>query len=142
MIFLDESGKRWSRIKRSTAAAIVLTSFPVALLLAGSLAYHPQWGVLPLAKQTAGIIISAVTHAESSKSIPTKTASKPHMPAVKPQSNKPANSQVLGVSAPSKSSAAPTPASSPQSTVSPVPTRTPAETGNPIANDFGQSHKK
>ena len=61
MIFLDESGKRWKRIKHSAAGVAVLGILPVLVLTGGSLVYHPQWGVLPLTKQATGVVLSEPT---------------------------------------------------------------------------------
>jgi hypothetical protein len=42
MIFVDESGKRWRRIKLGTRFLSTAVLFPVAILVAASLLYFPN----------------------------------------------------------------------------------------------------
>ena len=57
MIFLDETGKRWRRIKVGAGFISTGAIIPVAVLLAASALYLPSWGNLslpqPLKKPTA-----------------------------------------------------------------------------------------
>lgn len=152
MIFLDQSGKRWKRIKHSAAAITLLATVPVLALIGGSLAYHPAWGALPLVKQVAAVVSHASTKPANSTS---STMPKPMagVTNAKPQF---ATQQVAyqpGVNPGVNSNSAVPPSVVPASTSSPSTTTTPPSTtptqpqsvsptgGNPTQNDFGQSHK-
>lgn len=48
MIFLDETGKRWQRIKLGTGMLGSTMLVPIIVLIAASLLYLPSWGNVPL----------------------------------------------------------------------------------------------
>lgn len=84
MIFLDESGKRWRRIKRSTAVMAILASLPVVALLSGSLAYQPGWGVLPHFKHIFGTSSSPSTIVRVPSGLTVNEPSSPNKTTPKP----------------------------------------------------------
>ena len=143
MIFLDESGKRWKHIKRSTAGLAVFGLLPVLALVGGSLAYHPQWSVLPIIEQAAGVVLSgsikpqvvnsgstALKQAASSSSKFTRSLARI---AFAPTS---ASSTATATPASAAPKPTPTPTPTPKSPQSASPTG-----GNPTQNDAGQAHK-
>lgn len=144
MIFLDESGKRWKRIKRSTTGLAMFGLLPVLALVGGSLAYHPQWSILPIIQQAAGVVLSGSLKPQTVSSGPT---------ALKQAANSTVNttlSLARIVFAPTSASSTPTtPASAtPKPTPAPTPTPTPKSPqsasptgGNPPQNDRGLAHK-
>lgn len=151
MIFLDESGKRWKHIKRSTAAIGLLTALPVTILLVGSLIYQPDWGLLPLAKKASSLVLSVSTKAQphSSPTTATKSAPKTNTNGTK------VAGQVAYQAGGGNITSSPTsfPASSPplattlNATIAPSSTQTTQSTSasptenNSAQKDYGQSHK-
>ena len=139
MIFLDESGKRWKRIKHSTIGVGVLISLSLAVLLAGSVAYNPQWGVLPQVQHAAGAVLAAAagTGINTTKTLtnngtiptPKKTFSTTRTVAYQ--------SALANAVTTSASIASPSPTATPRPTATPAPT----PRGNPIENDYGIAHK-
>lgn len=78
MIFVDHTGRRWRRIKRSTLGLTFLATLPFAALIAGALAYSPHWSLLPLAMHPAAAPIQAANSvAPASAATPTKPNLKP-----------------------------------------------------------------
>jgi len=138
MIFLDESGKRWKRIKHSTIGVTALGSLSVAVLLAGSVAYNPQWGVLPLVQHTTGAVLAAATGAVQDKSKAPTPKNTTSTAKKTPAAARPVAYQSAVTNAVLTSALVATPA--PKAAPSPTPTPTPK--GDPIQNDFGQYHKK
>ncbi len=143
MIFLDESGKRWKRIKRSTAGITLAVTLPVLALIGGSLAYHPQWGVLPLISQATGAVLSGSTKTLTGN--PGSTAPKRTSTSITATAH--AIAQVAYQLAAKSSITAPPIASAPSSTPTPTPAA-PAKPqsvsptgGDPTQNDPGLAHR-
>lgn len=142
MIFLDESGQRWKRIKLSTAAAVSLVALPVVAVVGGSIAYHPTWGSLSLIHQVASVaglesgnLASAYVQSPQSAAAKAKAAARVVTYAgaslVLASGSNPISS--TAVTQPTSSATITSTSTSPKST---SPTG-----GNPVQNDFGQSHK-
>lgn len=136
MIFLDESGKRWKRIKHSTAGVTLLCVLPVVALLGGSLAYHPQWGVLPLIKQATAVVLTG-----SAKLRPTSPS--PTTPKLTAKAVATATTAIARVAyrpAAASSSTVSSTTTQPATTTTSLPAVA-TTAANPTQNDFGQSHK-
>lgn len=148
MIFFDESGKRWKRIKNSTFVLAVLGSVPVAALIMGGLIYQPQWGIIAGVKYGTGVVLANTAKL---------SAQSPATPTPKPTSAPPARkttpaNQLVAYRASSTSiaseyslAAAPIAPSTPTPTPTPpptaqLPTSSPAAV-NPTQNDDGQAHR-
>ena len=141
MIFLDESGKRWKRIKHSSAGIVAIGTLPVIALVGGSLTYHPQWGVLPLITQAAGVVLSGSTKSQPSN--PVATAPKQRTKTVAPTFKAKPQVDYIQAATTSNTIPAPTPSSTATLLVT-APTQpqpTTPTSGNPTKNDYGQSHK-
>lgn len=52
MIFIDESGRRWQRIKRTVGVVGSTTVIPIAILAVASLLYLPSWGAIVIPTAT------------------------------------------------------------------------------------------
>jgi hypothetical protein len=140
MIFLDESGKRWRRIKHSTTGLGLLCVLPVLALVGGSLAYQPQWGILPLSQEPAPVVLSGATTAQPGP------ASSPSPGATPKPSKTPAKPTArLAYQATATSLLIlPTPTPAPKAariTPAPAPTPSPTPKPNPTQNNAGQAHK-
>jgi hypothetical protein len=151
MIFFDETGRRWKRIKYSITAAALLTSLPVIALIGGSLAYQPHWGSLPIIKQVAGAVLP---HSSNNQPGPSSSSTGPASEKTsasqttkqlvyKPNTNNsstsstPQTSNTTSTTQPPSTTTIPTQA---QSTYPAAATVSPTG-GNPAQNDFGQSHR-
>lgn len=148
MIFLDESGKRWRRIKRSTALLSSTVVIPVGILVVASLLYLPSWGSISLPKpfHTGKVLGTSVTAVSptvenkknslfrstgSSQAVGTSqpasaagTAQPSTTPGTLPPSTTPPTSITLPVTSPTQST--------------PTPFNQPIQTGN---SEYGQSHR-
>lgn len=142
MIFLDESGKRWKRIKHSTAGIALLGSLPVGVLVLGSLVYQPQWGLLPLVRQATGAVLSTSAKSQPNQPASTKSKTAPKTVQTAAQVVRQLAYQAAGAisaSIPASTSVAAAPTANP---VTPTPAQSVSPTsGNPAQNDYGQSHK-
>lgn len=144
MIFLDATGKRWQKIKRSTALMALAGAMPVAVLAVGSFTYQPQWDLIKLARQAGNVFTGTPKPLSSGGNGPNNSQS-----SSKTQPRR--TSSGVG-SSPSASSAATASSTSTPTSTSTQPTTTPSTTptlpqsssptrGDPLQNDFGQSHK-
>ncbi len=140
MIFFDQSGKRWKRVKRLTVAIAGLSLIPVLALVAGSLAYQPKWGVLPFIEQAGAVLSGNIAPQSTAPKPSTGPASPSSRPASRTTQATPVQLAVL-VSGASAAAATPTPVTTTGPAASPAPSPTPTPKGNPTKNDFGQSHK-
>ena len=141
MVFLDETGRRWKRIKHSTAGLILISSLPVAALIAGSIVYQPHWSGLSLLPKSdppppvihRGTALGAST---STVTTPAQLNTASHRVAYTASTVQPITISISARPlAPSPTPQA-TPTPTPKS-ASPSPTPTPDNTHN----DFGQGHK-
>jgi hypothetical protein len=140
MIFLDESGKRWRRVKRSATAITLVVALPVLAVVGASLAYRPQWGALPLVKQVAEVVLPSSTQAHNPRLAAPKLA--PKTAGSGPgQTNQLVAYRPAGASSGAALGASFTTPASPVATPVATPTPAPPGGGNPVRNDFGQSHK-
>ena len=131
MIFLDESGKRWKHIKRSTAGLAMFGLLPVLALVGGSIAYRPQWGVLPIIQQAAGVVLSGSIKPQGVTSGPTALKQAANSTSKFTQSI----ARIAFASA-SASSTAATPAST---APNPTPTPTPKSKSSPSPSPVSTS---
>jgi hypothetical protein len=126
MIFVDETGKRWKRLKLAGVGVGLIVAVPVGVLLAGSLV-TPSWGQIPVVKQAGqllGVTKPSTTSANPPKGqvkgVTTKATPKPT------SSNKPTS---------------PTPKPAATLAATTAPTITPSSADLHRNNDYGNSHK-
>lgn len=148
MIFLDQSGRRWRRIKNSSAVMAIGGLVPVIILTIGSLGYHPSWAALsPVIKP---IIAAKSVMAEPLVAAINNQHPKPTAPVISPShaaskqlaapksSVAPAGAVVTTNSAATSAALQTTP--TPKQSASTKPTSTPQVTPIPVKNAFGQGH--
>lgn len=147
MIFLDQTGKRWKRIKRSVLASTLAVVVPIAVLAVGGYTFNPGWATLSFGPVQ-------VFHPQSFLPIQAPTATttnnvnKSHATDTNVASaNQSTSTAVLGASttsapgtsspASSSSTTTTTPMPSPTTTTCTTPSSTNANGGN---STFGKSH--
>jgi hypothetical protein len=138
MIFVDESGSRWKKIKTFALAGTGLTALTLAVIVVGSLV-TPQWGQISVLKQAEKAISSGQTAITTLTKpiLASAPAPKKLSPKVTPMPNSTSStatpSTVLGAST-QTATATPRPANTPAPTSSPAPTPVP---GN---SEYGKLH--
>lgn len=150
MIFLDETGKRWRRIKLGTGVLGSTVTIPMLLLIAAALLYLPHWGNLNLPKPFSASE-PQVKAAESTQVATTfNTGSHRSNPAAP---RKGTNSSSTSVSDTSSTSTGPQATTTSTSNEAPVTetttTTTPPQAESGLANqpeqpgnsDYGRSHQ-
>ncbi len=146
MIFVDETGKRWQKIKRSTRLLGSTITVPVVVLAAAAMFYLPNWGNFSLpqlgaAKNTpANQPENAVLPAQTSRT--QSTGSNSQTNSVN-DTQAPTNESALnGTDATST-----TPTDTTGTVDQPTTTPTQADSGlsnkpiDPSNRDYGQSHQ-
>ena len=135
MIFVDESGSRWKKIKTTALAGAGVTGLILGVLVVGSL-MTPQWGQLSVLKQAEQAISSngkAAINTFNKPVLASAPAAKKSSPKLPPKTSTSSTSTpaVLGAST---YTATPTP----KSTAAPSPS--PALTPAPGNSYYGKLH--
>lgn len=145
MIFLDQTGKRWKRVKRSVFASVLAVVVPIAVLAVGGYTFNPGWATLSFGPVQ-------VFHPQSFLPIKapavttTGTTNKSHGTNNNVASaNQSTGTAVLGAATTSTSTAGTSPTTPPSSTTTPTTTSTTCTTpsstnANGGNSTFGKSH--
>jgi hypothetical protein len=149
MIFLDETGKRWHRIKLGTGLLSTTTVTPVLVLLVASLLYLPSWGSFSLPTPFSTHEPQVKSEQTSQESSNPTSSGQPSSTRVPSQSSTESGSSLAGSSSQPSPDTVPSGTETTPTTTTPAATSTPTSQGQGIVNqpdttgnsDYGRTHQ-
>jgi hypothetical protein len=143
MIFEDQSGKRWRRIKVGGAVLVGAAGAGVVTVLAATIAFLPHWQALnvPVLSEVGGAAEGALSNAIKPPAFPTAGSPTPSSAPIVPGGGSPSRATVATAAETNSPAPAVTQASEPVIGKPATPSPAPSPTSAPGNSGFGHSHR-